>query len=65
MAELSNAGNQVPVIAVALVELVGKAVKVSPAQIAATCVKVGVVFGITMMVIVVVLAQSPAVGVNV
>jgi hypothetical protein len=57
------AGDQVPVIA--LVDVVGNAGIVEPEQTAATCENVGVVFGVTVMVIVVVLAQSPAVGVNV
>ena len=42
VAELSNAGNHVPVTAVALVELVGKSESVAPKQIASTCVNVGV-----------------------
>ena len=46
-------------------EVVGKADKVAPAQIAATCVKVGVTFGFTVMVMVCVVAQSPKVGVKV
>ena len=65
VAELFNAGDQVPVTDIVLVELVGKSKSVSPAQIAATCVNVGVAFGLTVMVIVVELAQSPAVGVKV
>ncbi len=48
-----------------LFEEVGKADNVPPAQMGATCVKVGVTFGFTVMVIVVVVAQSPAVGVKV
>ena len=46
-------------------DVVGRAASVAPSQIAATCVKVGVTFGLTVMVIVAVVAQSPAVGVNV
>ena len=65
MVKLFNAGDQVPVIAGEFVEEVGKADNVAPAQIAATCVKVGVTFGFTVIVIVVVVAQSPAVGVKV
>jgi hypothetical protein len=57
------AGDQVPVTE--FVDVVGNAAIVSPEQTAATCVNVGVVFGVTVMVIVVVLAQSPAVGVKV
>ena len=58
-----TAGDQVPVTA--LDEVVGKAAIVAPEQTGATCVNVGVVFGLTVMVIVVVLAQTPAVGVKV
>ncbi len=65
MAVLFNAGDQVPVIAGEFVEEFGNADKIAPEQMGATCVKVGVTFGFTVMVIVVVVAQSPAVGVNV
>ncbi len=65
MAALFNAGDQVPVIAGEFVEEVGKADNVAPAQMGATCVNVGVTIGFTVMVIVAVVAQSPAVGVNV
>ena len=57
VAVLLNAGDHVPVIAGALVELVGKAVKVAPEQIGATALKVGVIFGFTVMVNVVVVAH--------
>jgi hypothetical protein len=60
---LFTAGDQVPVTA--LVEVVGSAAIVAPEQTAATCVNVGVVFGVTFMVIVAVFAHNPAVGVNV
>ncbi len=60
---MSKAGAQVPVIE--LVEVFGKAAKEPPAQIAATCVNVGVVGRFTVMVIVVVEAHKPAVGVKV
>jgi hypothetical protein len=63
VAKLFIAGDQVPVTA--LVEVVGNAAIVAPEQTVATCVKVGVALGVTVMVIVAVLAQSPAVGVNV
>jgi hypothetical protein len=63
VAKLFTAGDQVPVIT--LVDVVGKAAIVAPEQTAATCVKVGVVAGFTVMVIVAVLAQIPVVGVNV
>ena len=56
------AGDQVPVIA--LLEVVGN-VNEPPAQIAATCVNVGVVAGFTVTVIVAVDAHCPVVGVNV
>ena len=57
------AGAQVPVIP--LVDVFGKADKTAPEQIAATGVKVGVTFGVTVIVSVVVVAHCPAVGVNV
>ncbi len=38
---------------------------VAPEQNGPTCVKVGVVFGVTVIVLVTIDAQSPAVGVNV
>ena len=55
VAVLFSAGDQVPVIL--LVEVVGNAVNVAPLQIAATCVNVGVIFGFTVIVIVVVVAH--------
>ena len=48
-----------------LFDVVGRAFKVAPEQIAATCVNVGVTIGLTVIVIVVVEAHCPAVGVNV
>jgi hypothetical protein len=48
-----------------LFEVVGRAFKVAPEQIAATCVNVGVTIGLTVIVIVAVEAHCPAVGVNV
>jgi len=60
---LSSAGDQVPVTP--LVEVVGNAVNVAPEQIGATALKVGVTFGLTVIVNVVVVAHCPAVGVNV
>ena len=65
VAKLFNAGDHVPVIAGMLVDDVGKAAKVAPLHIDATCVNVGTVLGLTVMIIVFVLAQSPAVGVKV
>ena len=55
MAVLFNAGAQVPVIP--LLEVVGRAVKVAPEQMGATAVKVGVMFGLTVIVKVVVVAH--------
>jgi hypothetical protein len=46
---LSKAGDHVPVIP--LFEVVGNADKLAPEQIELTCVKVGVVFGVTVIVI--------------
>ena len=60
---LSKAGLQVPVYP--LFEVVGKAVKVPPEHIGATAVKVGVIFGLTVMLKVVVVAHWPGVGVKV
>jgi transcription antitermination factor NusG len=57
VAVLFIAGDQVPVIAGVLVELVGKAVKVAPEQIGATALKVGVMLGFTVIVSVVVVAH--------
>jgi len=52
---LFSAGAQVPVMP--LVEVVGRADKVAPEQIGATAVKVGVIFGLTVIVNVVVVAH--------
>ena len=52
---LLNAGAHVPVMP--LVEVVGNADKAPPEQMAATCVNVGVTFGLTVMVIVAVVAH--------
>jgi hypothetical protein len=60
---LSSAGDQVPVSPSR--EVVGNAARVAPAQLGATAVKVGVMFGLTVIVIVVVVAHKPTVGVNV
>ena len=62
VAVLSKAGDQVPVIP--LVEVVGNADKVAPEHIGATTLKVGVIFGLTVIVNVVVVAHCPAVGVK-
>jgi hypothetical protein len=63
VAVLSKAGDQVPVYP--LREVVGKAVTVPPSHIGATAVKVGRIFGFTVMVSVAVVAHCPAVGVKV
>jgi hypothetical protein len=60
---LSKAGDQVPVIP--LLEVVGSGDRVAPEHIGATAVNVGVTFGLTVIVIVAVVAHCPAVGVNV
>ena len=58
-----SAGDQVPVMP--LVEVVGSADKVAPEQIGATALNVGVIFGLTVIVNVAVVAHCPAVGVKV
>jgi hypothetical protein len=63
VAVLSKAGDQVPLMP--LLDVVGNAVSVAPAQIGATAVNVGVTFGLTVIVNVVVVAHCPAVGVKV
>ena len=63
VAALFNAGAQVPVMP--LVDVVGIAAKAAPEHIGATAVNVGVIFGLTVIVKVVVVAHSPAVGVKV
>ena len=60
---MSKAGDHEPVIP--LFEVVGSADSVAPAHIGATAVNVGVMFGLTVIVSVVVVAHCPAVGVNV
>ena len=57
------AGLHVPVIP--LVEVPGRAGAAEPAQKAGIALKVGVTFGVTVTLKVVVVAQSPAVGVKV
>ena len=52
-------------IAGVFVELVGKTGAVAPEQIAATAEKIGITFGVTVMLSVVVVAHCPAVGVKV
>ena len=60
---LSKTGDQVPVMP--LLEVVGNGASVVPEQIDATAANVGVTFGVTVTVKVVVVAHCPAVGVNV
>jgi len=60
---LFSAGDHEPVKP--LFEVVGNGLKVAPEQIAATGVNVGVMFGLTVMVSVAVVAHCPAVGVKV
>ena len=60
---LFKAGDHVPLIP--LVEVVGNADKVAPEHIGATAAKIGVTFGLTVIVNVVVVAHCPAVGVKV
>ena len=63
VAVLSKAGDHEPVIP--LVEVVGNADKVAPEHIGATALNVGVMFGLTVIVNVAVVAHCPAVGVKV
>ena len=60
---LSKAGSQVPVYP--LLAVVGKADKSPPEHIGATALKVGVIFGLTVIVKVAEVAHCPTVGVNV
>ena len=55
MAVLFKAGDQVPVMP--LLDVVGSAVRVAPEQIGATALKVGVMFGLTVIVKVAVVAH--------
>ena len=55
MAVLLRAGDQVPVKP--LLEVVGNADKVAPEQMGATALKIGVMFGLTVIVSVVVVAH--------
>ena len=50
-----SAGDQVPVMP--LLDVVGSAVRVAPEQMGATAMNVGVIFGLTVMVNVVVVAH--------
>ena len=60
---MSKAGDQRPVYPSS--EVVGSAFNVPPGHIGATAVKVGVIFGFTVIVSVAVVAHCPAVGVKV
>jgi hypothetical protein len=60
---LSNAGAHEPVMP--LLDVVGSGAGVAPEHIGATAVNVGVMFGLTVIVNVVVVAHCPAVGVKV
>ena len=48
-----------------LVDVVGNADKVAPEQIGATALNVGVMFGLTVIINIAVVAHCPAVGVKV
>jgi hypothetical protein len=63
VAVLFSAGDQFPFIP--LFEVVGSALSVAPLQIAATELKMGITFGLTVIVNVAVVAHCPAVGVKV
>lgn len=63
VAILFKAGDQVPVTW--LLEVVGNVDKLAPAQMGATAVKAGVTIGLTAIVIVVVFAHCPLVGLKV
>ena len=63
VAVLLSAGDQAPVMP--LFEVVGSADKVAPEHIGATALNVGVMFGLTVIVNVAVVAHCPAVGVKV
>jgi len=60
---LLSAGDHEPVTP--LFEVVGNVVSVAPEHIGATAVNVGVIFGLTVIVNVAVVAHCPAVGVKV
>ena len=60
---LSRAGVHEP--AMPLLEVVGNGASVAPEQIGATALNVGVMFGLTVIVIVAVVAHCPAAGVKV
>ena len=57
VAVLFNAGDQVPVIGVALLEEVGRAESTAPEQIGATAANVGTMLGLTVITSVAVVAH--------
>ena len=63
VAVLSILGDHVPLIV--LLDVVGKAAIVAPEQIAGTVVKLGVIFGFTVIVKLAVFAHCPVAGVKV
>ena len=63
VAVLFIAGDHVPVIP--LLDVVGNGAIAAPEHTGATCVNVGVTLGVTVMVIVAVVAHCPAAGVSV
>ena len=63
VAVLFNAGDQVPVMP--LLDVVGNAERTAPEQIGATAVKVGMTFGLIVIINVVGVAHCPAAGVKV
>jgi hypothetical protein len=63
VAVLSKVGVQVPVMP--LLEVVGRIVRVAPEQMGATALNVGVMFGLTVIIKVAVVAHCPGSGVNV
>jgi hypothetical protein len=63
VAILFNAGDQVPVMP--LLDVVGNAERTAPEQIGATAVKVGMTFGLIVIINVVGVAHCPVVGVKV
>jgi hypothetical protein len=60
---LSKAGAHVPVMP--LLDVVGSGASMAPEHIGATAVNAGVMFGLTVIVRVAVVAHCPVVGVNV
>jgi len=63
VAVLSKAGAQVPVMP--LVDVAGNGANTAPEQIGVMALNVGIMFGLTTIVNVVMVAHCPAIGVNV